>query len=121
MTTTQTTTKIVIDCAGKSVGRVATEIAKILIGKDTTSFTKNVIREVEVEAINASKVNVKGKKMKSQLHKRFSLFPGGLSTPNWSEVVSKKGYAEVIKHAVDGMLPKNKLQNKRLLNLTISE
>jgi large subunit ribosomal protein L13 len=121
MTNTQTKTKITIDAAGKSVGRLATEIAKVLIGKDTTTFTKNVIREVEVEVTNASKVNVKGKKMQSQVHKRFSLYPGGLKTPNWADVVSKKGYAEVIKHAVEGMLPKNKLQNKRLLNLTISE
>jgi large subunit ribosomal protein L13 len=116
-----TKTKTTIDATGKSVGRLATEIAKILIGKNKTTFTKNIIENVEVEVINASKVNIMGNKLQSQMHKRFSLYPGGLKTPNWAEVISKKGYAEVIKHAVEGMLPKNKLQNKRLLNLTISE
>jgi len=118
---TNTQTKVQIDATGKSVGRIATEIAKILIGKNTTAFTKNVVRDIAVEVINASKVNIKGKKLDSQVHKRFSLYPGGLTEERWATVIAKKGYSEVIKHAVEGMLPKNKLQNKRLLNLTISE
>lgn len=113
--------KYTIDATGKSLGRLASEAAALLLAKNSTSFAKNFAAKVKVEVINASKVTVTGDKLKQKTHKRFSLYPGGLKTPSWSDVASKKGYKELIRHAVEGMLPKNNLQKNRMKNLKISE
>lgn len=117
----KTENTIQIDASGKSLGRLSTEIAKILLAKNSTSFAKNFAAKVKVEVVNASKIKVTGDKMKQKTHKRFSLYPGGLKTPSWRDVASKKGYGELIRHAVEGMLPKNSLQKERMKNLKISE
>jgi large subunit ribosomal protein L13 len=113
--------KYTIDATGKSLGRLASEAAAILLAKNSTSFAKNFAAKVKVEVINASKVTITGDKLKQKTHKRFSLYPGGLKTPSWSDVAGKKGYKELIRHAVEGMLPKNNLQKDRMKNLKISE
>ena len=116
-----TKTKTTIDASGKTLGRLCTEIAAILLAKNSTSFAKNAVAQVEVEVINAKKLVVTGDKMKTKTHKRFSLYPGGLKTPSWELVAAKKGYGELIKHAVEGMLPKNSLAKGRMKNLKINE
>lgn len=116
-----TNNKIQIDATGKSLGRLATEIAAILLAKNSASFAKNFTAKVKVEVVNAGQVKVTGNKMKEKTHKRFSLYPGGLKTPSWKDVAAKKGYKELIRHAVEGMLPKNSLQKERMKNLKISE
>lgn len=113
--------KHTIDATDQSLGRIATQVASLLNGKNTVTFVKNKVAEVEVEVINASKLNVTGKKMKESVHKRYSGYPGGLTQESLTHVVSKKGHGELIKHAVEGMLPKNKLQKQRMKLLTISE
>jgi large subunit ribosomal protein L13 len=115
------TNKIEIDATGKTLGRLSTEIAKILLAKNSASFAANFTAKVKVLVVNASKLKVTGDKMKQKTHKRFSLYPGGLKTPSWSEVASKKGYGELVRHAVEGMLPKNSLQKERMKNLHIKE
>jgi len=68
-----------LDATGKSLGRLATEIASILNGKNSTSFVKNVVAEVKVKVTNSSKVKITGvNKMKDSLHKTYSGYPGGL-------------------------------------------
>jgi large subunit ribosomal protein L13 len=114
-------TKYELDATGQSVGRLATEVAALLLAKNSTSFAKNFTAKVKVVVTNASKMLVTGNKMKDKTHKRFSLFPGGLRTPNWAEVSSKKGFKELLRHAVEGMLPKNSLQKERMKNLKITE
>ena len=114
-------TKTTIDASGKTLGRLCTEIAKVLLAKNSTSFAKNFVADVVVEVTNAKKLVVTGDKMKTKTHKRFSLYPGGLKTPSWELVASKKGYGELIRHAVEGMLPKNSLSKGRMKNLKISE
>lgn len=121
MKTENTNNKIEIDATGKSLGRLATEVAATLLAKNSPSFAKNFVAKVKVEVTNASKVVVTGDKLKSKTHKRFSLYPGGLKTPTWDEVASKKGFKELVRHAVEGMLPKNSLQKERMKNLKISE
>ncbi len=121
MKTENTNNKIEIDATGKTLGRLSTEVAATLLAKNSPSFAKNFAAKVKVEVINASKVVITGDKMKQKTHKRFSLYPGGLKTPNWAEVASKKGFKELIRHAVEGMLPKNSLQKERMKNLKISE
>lgn len=118
---TNNTNTIEINAEGKSLGRLSSEIAAILLAKNSSSFAKNFTAKVKVQVVNAAKVKVTGDKLKTKTHKRFSLYPGGLKTPTWSEVASKKGNRELIRHAVEGMLPKNSLQKERMKNLKISE
>ncbi|MFA5131964.1 MAG: 50S ribosomal protein L13 [Candidatus Paceibacterota bacterium] len=110
-----------IDATDKALGRLASEVAALLNAKDSIHFMKNRVADVSVKVINASKVKVSGNKMKESVHKSYSGFPGGLTEMPLSYVVEKKGYSELISHAVNGMLPKNKLQGIRLKNLTIEE
>ena len=114
-------TKYTIDATNKPLGRLASEVAALLNGKNTTDFAKNIVAPVKVEVINASKMKVTGNKMNSVTHKRYSGFPGGLKTPTLKMVVEKKGFAELVIHAVNGMLPKNKLQDIRMKNLVVTE
>lgn len=116
-----TTMNHVIDATNKSLGRVATEVAALLNAKNSIHFVKNRVADVSVKVINASKVKVTGNKMKESVHKSYSGYPGGLKEMPLSYVVEKKGYSELLTHAVKGMLPKNKLQDLRMKNLVVEE
>lgn len=110
-----------IDATDKVLGRLASEIAAILNAKNSINFVKNRVADVTVKVVNAGKIKVTGKKMKESVHKSYSGFPGGLKEMPLSYVVEKKGYTELLTHAVRGMLPKNKLQDIRIKNLIIEE
>lgn len=110
-----------IDATNAKLGRVATEAAKLLIGKNTTSFARNKVAGSKVRIINASKISISDTKMKTRTHARYSGYPGGLTKETLGHVASRKGYAEVIRHAVSGMLPKNRLRTKFMFNLTVTE
>lgn len=110
-----------INATGKQLGRVASEVASILRGKNTPSFKPNVVPSVKVHVTNASLLNISPEKMKTKEYKRFSGYPGGLNISTMEKVVEKKGYGEVFKKAVNGMLPKNKLRSLYMKNLTVSE
>lgn len=116
-----TTTTHTIDATNRALGRVASEVAALLNAKNSVEFVKNRVADVSIKVINASKVKVTGNKMKESVHKSFSGYPSGLKEMPLSYVVEKKGYAELIKHAVEGMLPKNKLQSLRMKNLVVEE
>ncbi len=111
--------QVTIDAAGKKVGRLATEIASILNGKTTPDYAPNKVADVEVTVENVEQMDIPQKKMDNLTHQRYSGYPGGLKITKWKEVVDKKGYGELLKVAVKGMLPKNRLQSKRLKNLNI--
>jgi large subunit ribosomal protein L13 len=102
--------KYTIDATGKSLGRLASEVASILNAKNSIDFAKNRVADVKVLVTNASKVKVTGNKMKESVHKSYSGYPGGLKEMPLSYVSAKKGFGELIRHAVKGMLPKNRLQ-----------
>ena len=110
-----------IDGNGISLGRIASQIAVILNGKTAINFTKNKVADVKVRLVNASKIKVTGNKMSDSVHKNYSGYPGGLKERPLKNVVAKHGFGELVKHAVSGMLPKNKLQDLRLRNLEITE
>lgn len=110
-----------IDAKDRSLGRVATEVAALLNAKDSVNFVKNRVADVSVKVVNASKMKVTGNKMKESVHKSYSGYPGGLKEMPLQYVVEKKGFSELLSHAVRGMLPKNKLQDIRMKNLTIEE
>ncbi|MEI6843367.1 MAG: 50S ribosomal protein L13 [bacterium] len=111
----------VIDAENKKVGRVATEVAVLLMGKNTTDFKRNAYPEVTVEIKNASKASIADSKMDQETYSRYSGYPGGLKQPTMKQVVAKKGYSEIFRIAISGMLPKNKLRAKMMNNIKITE
>ena len=107
-----------IDAKEKILGRVSTDIAKLLMGKTKTYFAKNMDCGDYVVVINAKKVKVSGNKETQKLYRHHTGYPGGLKSATLSELRSKNP-ERIIKHAVKGMLPKNKLQAKMLKRLYI--
>ncbi|MCI5108221.1 MAG: 50S ribosomal protein L13 [Candidatus Pacebacteria bacterium] len=110
-----------IDATNKKVGRVATEAAKVLMGKDDANYQSNVVADVSVNISNASKADISEKKKEQKIYKRFSGYPGGLKETKMNKLIEKKGYSEVFKNAIYGMLPGNKLRKKMMNNLKITE
>lgn len=110
-----------IDATNKSLGRLATEVATILMGKNAPSFARNIVSENTVTIINASKIKASPKKLLEKTYKRFSGYPGGLKTETMAKVVTSKGYQEVVTTAIKGMLPDNKLKREMMKHLTITE
>ncbi len=113
--------KYTIDAENKKLGRVASEVAALLIGKNRTDFAKNTVAEVCVEVINTSKIAVSSKKMAEKIYARYSGYPGGLRHPTMKNIVEKKGFAEIFLTAVYSMLPTNKLRAKLIKNLIVKE
>ena len=107
-----------IDARGKTLGRLATFIATVLMGKDRSDFTPHVDSGAGVVVINAEKIKVTGKKSQQKVYKRFSGYPGGLKEVKLQDMLSKRP-EEILRHAVKGMLPKNKLQARRIARLRI--
>lgn len=108
----------VVDAKDKVLGRLAARVASILRGKDKVIFSPHQDTGDEVIVINARHVKVTGNKMSEKLYKRYSAYPGGLNTETLEKVMKKDpGYA--IRHAVKGMLPKNKLGAKLLKKLKV--
>ncbi len=110
-----------IDATGKKIGRIATEVASLLMGKSNPEFARNNVSAVKVTVENASKLTVTDKKLKESTHHTYSGYPGGLKLETLESVKAKKGMAEIIKVAVYGMLPKNKLRSIMIKNLKITD
>ncbi len=108
----------VLDAQDKTLGRFASEVAKILRGKHKPTFTPHVDTGDGVIVINAEKIKVTGSKAGQKVYHRYTGFMSGLrETIYW--VMSKKKPAYIIEHAVKGMLPKTKLGRKQLKNLRV--
>jgi large subunit ribosomal protein L13 len=106
------------DVKDKILGRVATEIAHALIGKSKPYFVYNLDCGNNVVVVNAKYVKVTGKKEKEKLYSKYSGYPGGLKQkPLWR--VREENPTEIIKSAVLGMLPKNKLRDRLKTRLFI--
>lgn len=110
-----------IDATNKSIGRVASEAAQFLMGKNSTSYARNIAPKVKVEIENASKMKILPSKREQKTYKRFSGYPGGLKETSMEKMIEKKGYAPLLEHAVHGMLPGNRLRDKMMKNLKITE
>jgi large subunit ribosomal protein L13 len=110
-----------IDAQGKKLGRLASEVATILMGKNRPDFVRNAIPDVKVKIANAGKIFITNKKMDDTVYKNYSGYPGGLRERTMKKVVSDKGMKEVLRIAIKGMLPKNKLRDRMMKNLLISE
>lgn len=110
-----------LDATGKRLGRLATEIAVLLMGKNNPDFAKNKIPDIQVVVNDASKLSIDAKKREEKLYSRHSGYPGGLTRETMDQVIAKKGTKEVLRKAVSGMLPKNKLRARMLANLKIND
>jgi len=108
----------VVDAQGKTLGRLATQIARILRGKHKPIFTPHLDVGDYVIVINAEKIHVTGKKLDTKMYYRYSGYRGGLKSVVLSEQLQKHP-DRVIRHAVRGMLPKNRLGRAMLKKLKI--
>lgn len=107
-----------IDVNGKVLGREATRISRILQGNNKTSYVPHLDSGDYVVVINAKTVKLTGKKNQEKEYQRYSGYPGGrkVRTAAQMRVTNPK---EIIRHAVSGMLPKNKLRDRRLGRLFV--
>ena len=108
-----------LDATGEKIGRLSSKIASLLMGKDKPDFQKNLVADVKVKVENASRLDIPRKKIEQKKYNRYSGYPGGRRDEKLEEVVRKKGQAELIRRAVRGMLPANKLRAILLKNLII--
>jgi large subunit ribosomal protein L13 len=108
----------VVDADGQTLGRLATRIADTLRGKDKAQYTPHVDTGDFVVVVNAEKVVVTGNKLDQKRYYRHSGYPGGLRSRTLREQLERRP-TEVIRKAVKGMLPKNRLAAKQLNKLKI--
>lgn len=108
----------VVDAEGQTLGRLASEVAKVLRGKNKPIFTPFVDTGDYVIVINAEKIQVTGKKLDQKLYRHHSGYAGGLKETDLRTMLNKKP-EEVIYHAVKGMLPKNTLGRETFKKLFV--
>lgn len=114
------TREYTIDAEGKRLGKVATEAAVYLLGKDQPDFAKNIAAPVTVTIINAGKLDMTDKK-KKEIYQSYSGYPGGRNEETFEHLAKRLGFAEPVRRTVKGMLPKNKLQAVMMKNLVVTE
>ncbi len=110
-----------IDASGRTLGRVASEVAINLLGKTKATFERNAYTGFPVKVLNAGQIRITPKKLESIYHTRYSGYPGGQRVLKGTETKDKKGMRELVKLAVYHMLPGNKLRRTMMKNLTIEE
>jgi len=111
----------IIDAQNRTIGRVASEAAMALMGKDKANYKDNVEPKEKVEIKNASKARINIKKKKDKVYTRYTGFHSGLKFTTLGEMIEKKGYEEVFKKAVYGMLPNNRLRKIMMNNLKVTD
>ena len=110
-----------IDASGRTLGRVASEVAMLLMGKTKATFERNKYSGFPVKVINASKLRITVKKLEEIYHTRYSGIPGGLRVLTGSQTAATKGYKELIRLATMQMLPDNKLRREMMTHLKIED
>jgi len=108
----------IVDAAGKTLGRLATQIAKILMGKHKVTYTPHVDNGDFVIVVNADKIHVTGKKLDKKIYYKHTGYFGHLKEETLRQKLQRKP-EEVIYLAVRGMLPKNRLRKRMLKRLKI--
>lgn len=107
-----------IDAKNQTLGRLAVNIAKVLMGKNKVNYVPYLDMGDYVVVTNASAIKVSGKKTEQKKYYSHSGYPGGLRTQTYVNMLADKPQ-EVIKHAIKGMLPNNKLRPKMLKKLFV--
>ena len=107
-----------IDAKGEILGRLATRIASLLRGKHKVTFSQQVDLGDGVVVITSAGIKVTGKKPQQKMYKRFSGYPGGLKEESFERLLKRKPN-EIIRHAVWGMLPKNRIGKAMITRLRV--
>lgn len=108
----------VVDAAGMTLGRLASQVAALIRGKHKPYFTPHVDCGDYVIVINAEKVVLKGKRAEQKMYFRYTGYPGGARFESFKDLI-KRNPTKVIEHAVFGMLPKNRLGRRMRLKLKV--
>ena len=109
-----------IDATDKRLGKIATEAATVLMGKNKATFAKHIMSDIVVTVENAKKLDIPEKK-KAEIYQSFSGWPGGRKEETLDHLQNRLGIGEVIKRTVGGMLPNNKHKKRLLKQLIITE
>jgi large subunit ribosomal protein L13 len=108
----------VVDAEGKHLGRLATEIVRVLRGKNKPQYTPHVDVGDFVVVVNADRVAVTGRKAEQRVYRRHSGYPGGMKETSYEQMLARKP-TEVLRKAVYGMMPKTRLARKQFKKLKI--
>lgn len=108
----------VIDAEGRTLGRLASEIARLLRGKTKPQYTPHVDTGDFVIVVNADKVVVSGRKAEQKLYRRHTGYPGGLKEVTYEQMMDRKP-AEILRKAIYGMMPKTRLARQQFRKLKI--
>ncbi len=115
------TTTHTIDAKGRKLGRVASEVAHLLMEKDMPAFEKHRKLGSKVKVTNAGGLDMNQKRMSEVRYVRASGYQGNIVRENISDVLKKHGVEEVVRRAVKGMIPSNKLRPDMLKRLEVTE
>jgi large subunit ribosomal protein L13 len=108
----------VVDAEGQTLGRLASEIAKVLRGKNKPQYTPHVDVGDFVVVVNADKVVVTGKKAEQKVYRRHSGYPGGMKETSYERMLERRP-TEILRRAVYGMMPKTRLARQQFRKLKI--
>jgi large subunit ribosomal protein L13 len=108
----------VVDAEGKHLGRLATEIVRVLRGKNKPQYTPHVDVGDFVVVVNADRVAVTGRKAEQRVYRRHSGYPGGMKETSYEQMLARKP-TEILRKAVYGMMPKSRLARKQFKKLKI--
>lgn len=106
------------DAKGQILGRLASEVAKLLMGKHKVSYSTHLDSGDFVVIVNADKIEVTGKKKVQKMYRRHSGYPSGFKEERYEEMMVKHP-ERILENAISGMLPDNRLKAQRLKRLTI--
>ena len=107
-----------LDAGNRVLGRLATEIAQLLLGKHRVDSRRNTVAPVYVVVTNTDRVALTGNKEHDKVYRHYTGYPGGLKERSAADV-RQRDSRRLVKHAVAGMLPKNSLRDKRLSHLKL--
>jgi len=108
----------IVDAKDAILGRLSTQIAELLMGKGKATFSRHMDVGDNVVVINAEKVMVSGRKAQQKVYRTHSGYPSGFHEKKYSTVMEQHP-ERIIEHAVEGMLPDNRLQKQRMLRLHV--
>lgn len=113
--------KHTIDARDQKIGRIASQAASILMGKNLTTFAKNTVTPDSVTIVNAKLAEITATKKAKTTYVTYTGYRGGLNKETLSHLIERSGYGEVLRRAIYRMLPDNKLRSLRMKKLIIKE
>lgn len=116
-----TTIEYTVDAEGKKLGRLASEVAVLLMGKNLPNFRADTVADVKVTITNAALLDMGGKKKADTEYTHYTGFPGGIKRYTRAELSEKKGNSSIIRRATEGMIKRNKLRPIIMKNLVIND